>query len=480
MIADILLTVIIFLNILFAITIIFIQRKNPTAIAAWLLVLFLIPALGFVLFLIFGQNFRKEKMFALKNETDKELMEIISSQKMHLKSIQTDVKDRWTGALHRMILMLLEGNGAVITGNNKIRVYTDGKLKFADLIDTIGKARDHVHMEYFILKDDGLGRDILAALSERAQAGMEVRLLVDGVGSGALPKRFFEELTRAGGQHAVFFPSLVSFLNFRVNYRNHRKIAVIDGETAFIGGYNIGDDYIGLDKHWGNWRDAAVRIEGHGAMVAQLRFLLDWNYASKEHIEFSDRYFPDKPLPDASAVQIVSGGPDIKWNPIKESYLKMITSATETVYIQSPYFIPDESVTDALRIAALSGVDVRIMIPARPDHMFVYWASHSYVEELLDSGVRAYTYDNGFLHAKTIVIDGAVASVGSANWDVRSFKLNFETNAIIYDEEVAGEFHRAYLDDLASCTELTPGWYAEKSWFFRVRSSISRLFSPIL
>jgi cardiolipin synthase len=287
-------------------------------------------------------------------------------------------------------------------------------------------------------------------------------------------------MTAAGGKHAVIFPSLFSYFNYRVNFRNHRKIAIIDGETAFVGGFNIGDDYIGLAKRWGYWRDTAVRIKGSGAMAAQMRFYLDWNFASRDKLEIRDRYFHPSRLPQGSMVQIVSGGPDTGWNPVKDSYLKMITTATETVFIQTPYFIPDESVMDALHIAALSGIDVRIMIPSKPDHIFVYWASHSYVEELLSSGVRAYTYDKGFLHAKTIVIDGAAASVGSANWDIRSFRLNFETNAVIYDEEVAGELHQAYLDDLSFCTELTPQWYASRSWFFRARSSLSRLFSPIL
>jgi cardiolipin synthase A/B len=480
MIFDIFTLVLLCLNIFFAIVIIFVQRKNPTAIAAWLLVLFLIPLLGFLLFLVFGQNYRKEKMFRMKIDADQQLTDIISTQKELVKSIKIDEKDQWSGDLHRMILMLLENNGAAVTRNNDIKVYTDGKLKFADLLEAIGKARDHVHMEYFILKDDGIGRDIMTALTERSRAGTEVRLLVDGVGSGGLPRHFFEAFEKAGGKHAIFFPSLIPFFNFRINYRNHRKIAVIDGETAFVGGYNIGDDYLGLDKHWGYWRDAAIRIEGHGAMAAQLRFLLDWNYASNDHVDVNKRYFPDTPHPDASILQVVSGGPDARWNPIKESYLKMINSATRTVYIQSPYFIPDESVTDALRIAALSGIDVRVMIPSRPDHMFVYWASHSYVEDLLDSGVKAYTYDNGFLHAKTIVIDGKVVSVGSANWDVRSFRLNFETNAIVYDEKVAVQFHKAYLDDLAFCTELTLEYYRTRSTFFKARSSFSRLFSPIL
>ena len=467
-------------NIFFAITIVFVERKNPTRAVSWILVLLLLPFLGFFLFLVFGQNYRKEKLFSLKNETDQKLTDLMASQIKEVKNKEERLTDRWSGAFHRMAVLLLQNNRAIITTNNHITPYTDGEAKFADLIKEISNARDHVHMEYFILKDDGLGRDIMKALTERARAGVEVRLLVDGVGSGGLPKHFYDEFTSAGGKHAVFFPSLFSYFNYRVNFRNHRKIAVIDGETAFIGGFNIGDDYLGLDKRWGYWRDAAVRIKGTGALVAQMRFYLDWNFASKDTIEIKERYFHESPLPEGSTMQIVSGGPDTGWNPVKESYLKMINTALDTVYIQTPYFIPDQSVMDAIHIAALSGLDVRIMIPSKPDHMFVYWASHSYVEELLESGVRAYTYDNGFLHAKTIVIDGAAASVGSANWDIRSFRLNFETNVIIYDEQVATELKQAYLNDLAQCTEITPAWYASRSHYFKARSSVSRLFSPIL
>ncbi len=475
-----LLPVLLIANIFFAVTIIFVERKKPTRAVSWLLVLFLLPFLGFFLFLVFGQNYRKVKLFSLKNETDRKLTDLMSSQIKEFTSHEARLTDRWSGAFHRMALLLLQNNRTLITTDNHVTSYVDGNAKFADLIKEISTARDHVHMEYFILKDDGLGRDIMKALTERARAGVEVRLLVDGVGSGGLPAHFYDEFTAAGGKHAVFFPSLFSYFNYRVNFRNHRKIAIIDGETAFVGGFNIGDDYIGLDKRWGYWRDTAVRIKGSGAMAAQMRFYLDWNFASRDKLEIRDRYFHPSPLPQGSMVQIVSGGPDTGWNPVKDSYLKMITTATETVFIQTPYFIPDESVMDALHIAALSGIDVRIMIPSKPDHIFVYWASHSYVEELLSSGVRAYTYDKGFLHAKTIVIDGAAASVGSANWDIRSFRLNFETNAVIYDEQVAGELHHAYLDDLSFCTELTPEWYASCSWFFRARSSLSRLFSPIL
>jgi cardiolipin synthase A/B len=475
-----LLPIFIVINIFFAITIVFVERKNPTRAVSWILVLLLLPFLGFFLFLVFGQNYRKEKLFSLKNETDQKLTDLMASQIKEVKTKGEKLTDRWSGAFQRMAVLLLQNNRALITTNNHITPYTDGKAKFAALIEEINNARDHVHMEYFILKDDGLGRDFMKALTERARAGVEVRLLVDGVGSGGLPKHFYDEFTVAGGKHAVFFPSLFSYFNYRVNFRNHRKIAVIDGETAFIGGFNIGDDYLGLDKRWGYWRDAAIRFKGTGALVAQIRFYLDWNFASMDKMEIEERYFHQSPLPEGSTMQIVSGGPDTGWNPVKESYLKMINTALDTVYIQTPYFIPDQSVMDALHIAAQSGIDVRIMIPSKPDHIFVYWASHSYVEELLSSGVRAYTYDNGFLHAKTIVIDGAAASVGSANWDIRSFRLNFETNAIIYDDKVAGELKQAFLNDLSVCTEITPSWYASRSRYFKARSSVSRLFSPIL
>ncbi|MDD1664534.1 MAG: cardiolipin synthase, partial [Methanomicrobiales archaeon] len=360
---DLLLPIAFLLNIVFAVTIVFVRRKNPASVPGWLLVLFVLPIIGCFLYLVFGQSYRKEKMFHMKQEADQRVTEYLSAQVQEVKARAAKLDDRWAGAFHRMALLLLQDNQALITTNNQITPYTDGKAKFADLLEAIRSARDHVHMEYFILKDDGLGRDIMKALTERARAGVEVRLLVDGVGSGGLPRHFYDELTAAGGKHAVFFPSLISYFNYRVNFRNHRKIAVIDGETAFIGGFNIGDDYLGLDPKWGSWRDAAVRIRGTGALIAQMRFYQDWNFASKDKLDVKERYFHQSPLPEGSMIQVVSGGPDTIWNPVKDSYLKLINTATETVYIQTPYFIPDESVMDALHIAAQSGVDVRIMFP---------------------------------------------------------------------------------------------------------------------
>ncbi|HZD43237.1 MAG TPA: cardiolipin synthase, partial [Methanomicrobiales archaeon] len=314
-----------------------------------------------------------------------------------------------------------------------------------------------------------------ALLAEKAKEGVEVRLLFDAVGTraGKGSKKAFHALTDAGGQIGVFFPSY-----YRLNYRNHRKIAVIDGKTGFIGGFNIGDEYLGKGP-LGYWRDTAIRITGRAVSLLQLRFFLDWNYTTHENLELKPVYFAGPGMPGNVPLQIVAGGPDTRWSPIKEGYIKLINSARESVYIQTPYFVPDDSISDALRLAALSGVDVRVMIPCKPDHPFVYWASLSFVGDLLDAGVRAYTYDNGFIHAKTIVVDGRAGSVGSANWDVRSFRLNFEANAFLYDSTVGSELKRRFEQDLAVCTEITPERYADRSRSVRFKEGISRLFSPL-
>jgi cardiolipin synthase len=480
-ITDLILIAILISDLLFAITIVFFERKNSAAVWAWLLVLFFLPVVGFVLYVFLGQNYRKKKMFRIKEDADEALRTLIEQQKSELKTREIPALNHLSSVFRRMILMLIEDNGSMLSTNNQVKPYTDGSEKFADLIAAIKGARDHIHLEYYIWRDDALSHELRDVLTDRSSAGVEVRVLCDGLGCARLPRNFFCNLKSAGGQVEFFFPSRIRFLNLRSNFRNHRKIAVIDGKTAFVGGFNIGDEYLGKVKKWGYWRDAAVRIEGNAALACQLRFFFDWNFATKgEQQTYHQRYFPDIAPSSGAAVQVVSGGPDTYWNPIKEAYLKMINSATESVYLQTPYFIPDDSVRDALRIAALSGIDVRIMIPNRPDHPFVYWAGLSFVGQLLESGVRAYTYENGFLHAKTIVVDEVAASVGSANWDLRSFGLNFETNAIIYDQTVARSLKDAFEKDLEVCTELTPQRYANRSSSVKIKESISRLFSALL
>lgn len=477
------LPLIFFINICFALTVVFIERKNPSATIAWLMALLFAPVIGFILYLFVGQSFYRDRMFGMKKEDDEVLSRILESQKKELFSKNPLISEPLPDAYKRMILMLMESNSAALTINNQVQVFVDGNEKFSALLKAIQGAQDHIHLEYYILKDDAIGNEVFEALTERARAGVSVRFLGDGLGAAGPKKEFYAPYLEAGGKLAFFFPSLLHISHPRINYRNHRKIAVIDGKTGFIGGFNIGDDYLSRIPEWAPWRDTAIQVEGHAVLAMQIRFFLDWNYAARSDIlEFAPGYFPDNVIaPDARLpIQIVSGGPDAYWNPIKESYLKMITLATESVFIQTPYFIPDESIMDALRMAALAGIDVRIMIPAKPDHWFVYWAGYSYIGQLLDAGVKAYTYDTGFIHAKTIVVDEVAASVGSANWDVRSFRLNFETNAIMYDTGIAKELKEYFLKDLMVCTELTQERYSNLPMNIKIKQSISRLFSPLL
>jgi cardiolipin synthase len=452
--------------------IIFFERRNPTSALSWILVLLVLPVAGFFMYLFFGQDFTKKRLFSVKEEDDLRLMDAIGDQKKEIESEEIECDDPIVAKYLGVIRMFLESNRAIITDDNDIFVYTDGNDKFGDLMHAIEEARHHVHLQYYIIRNDPLGRDILALLCRKAREGVEVRLLYDAMGM-KIPKRLLVELEEAGGRHAAFFPRL-----FTINYRNHRKIAVIDGTCGFIGGYNIGEEYLGRGP-LGNWRDAAIRIEGTGVIGLQIRFSMDWNHASTEKISYSEDYFPIPSGKGDCPLQIVSSGPDSRWSQIKEGYLKLVNSATRSIYIQTPYFIPDESVSDALRMAALSGVDVRIMIPCKPDHPFVYWATYSFVGDLLETGVRGYTYDNGFIHAKTIVVDGIAASVGSANWDVRSFRLNFEANAFLYDEKYAGQLKAAFENDLSFCTEITPESYQNRPRRIKIKEQVSRLFSPL-
>lgn len=463
------------INAIFAVVIVFFERKSPTATLAWLMVLFLLPGIGFILYLFLGQNFTRKKMFSLKEQEDKRLMKLFEEQKAALISTDLQYPDPAKRPYRNMVRMLLTGNRAFITLDNEAAIYTRGEDKFEALLSAIADAQHHIHMEYFILNNDDLGRKVVDALARKAREGVEVRLLVDAMGTrwGVGLKKVFAELTDAGGRIAEFFPSL-----YRVNYRNHRKIAVIDGRVGFIGGFNIGDEYLGKGP-LGNWRDEALKLTGSGVSTLQLRFMLDWNYASGEGLGFDPAYYPRPEQTGDVRIQIVSGGPDTRWNPVKEGYIKLINNALESVYIQTPYFVPGDSVFDAMRMAALSGVDVRLMLPCKPDHPFIYWASLSFAGDLLEAGVRVYTYDDGFIHAKTIVVDGVAGSVGSANWDARSFELNFESNAFFYDEALGAEMKAIFEHDLAVCTEITRERYAQRPAWMKIKEGVSRLFSPL-
>jgi cardiolipin synthase A/B len=477
---DLLLVLIVVLNICFAISIIFIERKTPEIALAWLTVLVFLPVIGFLVYLAFGRNFYRTRLFKLKEEEDKKLEALVTTQISDVTRIDEQSDDENKDRFLRVIRMLLTSNNALVTQNNAVEIYTDGVEKFKALFAEIEKATDFIHVQYFYISSDGLGREFRDLLTKKAGEGVEVKVLVDGLPFTFTSRNFWKPLKNAGGNYAIFFPGFLRYINFRFNNRNHRKIVVIDGKTAFCGGFNVGDDYIGKGKI-GYWRDTHIKINGKAALPLEMRFLMDWNYAAKKDtLEFSSRYFPQVEDTGTAALQVISSGPDNEHNQIKEAYLKLINTAKESVYIQTPYFIPDQSIFDALRLAALSGVDVRIMIPCKPDHPLVYTINHAFIRDMLHSGVKAYTYDDGFIHSKTVVIDGMVASVGSANWDIRSFKLNFETNVLIYNPEYASRLRNIFEQDLKKSTEITLESFDKRPVHEKIWEPIARLFSPIL
>ncbi|MDX1534020.1 MAG: cardiolipin synthase, partial [Thermoplasmata archaeon] len=437
----------------------------------------LIPSLvGVPLYILFHQNHRrKRRRFDRKAKADLGILDRHgSASDEHAKG--GDLPVEWEGPEEYRELARLVSRAdphAPVSTNNDVRLFVDGREKFDAFLRDLRDAQDHAHVEYYIMRNDELAIEILEVLEDRARNGVEVRLLLDALG-GRSVKRRTRALTDAGAHVAFFYPGFT-----RTNYRNHRKIAVVDGRIGYCGGYNIGDEYLGKGP-LGYWRDAAVRVEGPGVDQLQIRFLRDWMYGSGELVRHPSEYLRGEATKSSAMVQQVSNGPDTRRQSIKEAYVKMIMMARESCYLQTPYFLPDTSVLDALRVAAASGVDVRIMIPDKPDHPFVFWASQSFCADLLADGVRSYRYSNGFIHAKTMVVDGKVGSVGSANIGMRSFRLNFETNVVVYDETVAGAMRAAFLDDLAVSSELTPEEYAKRGFVVRFKEPFSRLFFPLV
>lgn len=474
-------TAVLVLNIFLAIALIFLERRDATSTWAWLMVLFFIPLFGFFIYLMLGRRFRDKHLFRWEGRSKIGIDQLIEYQIEAIEDNTLEFRIPETEKHKDMINLHLRNNDAVLTQDNDVEVFNDGAAKFESLIRDLEQAKDHIHFQYYIIRLDNLGKRLLEVLIQKAKQGVHVRLLYDDMGSRGVHKRHFRELVRHGGQVEAFFPSIFPLINPRLNYRNHRKIVVIDGRIGYMGGFNVGDEYLGLKKKFGYWRDTHLRIEGSALHPIQTRFILDWNQASmNQDIEYNDVFFPIIPQKGTVSMQIVSSGPDSEWEQIKDGYLKMIFRAKKYIYIQTPYFIPDISFLDALRIACLSGIDVRIMIPNKPDHIFVYWATYANVGFLLKAGAKIYIYENGFLHAKQIVIDDEVSTVGTANIDVRSFKLNFEVNAFIYDSDKSHELAELFEQDMLLSTELTTEIYNTRSTMIRLKESIANLISPIL
>ncbi|KAF0506391.1 cardiolipin synthase [Pediococcus pentosaceus] len=465
------------INIIIALTIALVEKRDISAAWSWLFVMLLLPGIGFIIYLFFGWKLNQRQIFDLKTQKRLGISDMTEYQKRNPKNKPT----LDTNLENNLVQMFLNTDNAILTTKNDLKIFTDGHEKFNSLFEDLKKAKHHINIEYFTIYDDQLGKKLRKILVQKAREGVQVRVLYDLFGSKGSKQKFFKELIQASGEVTPFMKSKLGYYSFRINFRNHRKIVVIDGSVGYIGGFNIGDQYLGRNKRFGNWRDTHLRLEGSVVLQLQSRFFMDWNASAKrQKVQFSLDYFPQSNVQNNIPMQIVSSGPENDVQKIKQGYIKMIMGAKHSIWIETPYFIPDDALMEALLIAIRSGIEVRIVIPQMPDHPFVYRATEYYVQQLLKAGARIYSYQNGFMHAKTIVVDNMITSVGSANWDIRSFKLNFEANAFMYDPKVAEQIIATIKNDLKDARELDEEYFKQQSSWKKFRQLASRLISPIL
>ena len=457
-------------NLFFAIVIIMVEKKNPLYTIFWIFLLYLLPYIGFFIYLFFGLTFKKKrvanKIYKIKKL--KSIKNVHGSDKEELR--------RWKG----LITYLEMSTDNYITSNNDIQVYFVGEEFFSDLKKEIANAKKFINMEYFIFQFDGIGKEIADLLIKKAKEGIEVNLIIDGVNLANYKLKSYFKNT---GVHLyLFFRTYIPIFNIRINYRDHRKVTIIDNRVAFVGGMNIGDEYLGKGKI-GYWRDTSVKIYGDIVSTFEKEFYFSMSIVKNKFLkdektsnEISLKYEEE----DNVYMQVISSGPNYEFPAIRDNYIKLIQEARKSVFIQTPYFVPDDLLLDTLKSAVLSGIDVKIMIPNKADHPFIYWINQYYVAELLRLGANIYRYENGFIHSKTILVDEEVVSVGTCNFDYRSFYLNFEINLNIYNKDVANSFKTQYYKDIAISKKLTFADFKKRSIFTKIKESVFRLLSPIM
>ncbi len=474
------LTVVYVLFLLIVIVVIVRDKRDSTKALAWITVVSLIPFAGFVLYILFGRNHRKEKIFNRKELSDIEMqLETLSTRQIYELNHRNFQQKKEIQDNKDIVTLLLNNNKSLLTARNKVTVLNNGEEKFPALIEALKNARDFIHMEYYIFKKDKLGRQIANILMDKAREGVEVRLIYDDVGSWGLSSKFVNRLKRAGVQVHSFMPVVFPWFTSKVNYRNHRKIVVVDGRLGFTGGINIAKRYLTGGKY-GIWRDTHLMIEGEAVTSLNVVFLTDWYFVCGEKMTDYDKYFPEVSVEIETPVQIAASGPDSDWASIMQAFFAAMTRAKDHIYISTPYFLPNQAILTAIKVAALSGVDVRIMIPCHSDSKIVHCASKSFISELLEAKVKVYFYTKGFNHSKIVLIDGTFSSVGTANMDNRSFEDNFEVTAVMYDKNVTGILENYFLEDLANSEEVTKKEWDQRPVLYNLWDSFASLFSPLL
>ena len=459
------------LAVVTTIVVIVMDNRNPYKTLAWVLVLVFLPVVGLAFYYFFGQDTRREKLISkkgFKRLTKYPMMEFQMQESFKVSEEKQ----------HQLIRFFQRVNLALPFEGNSMKIFQDGSSMLQALLATINSAKHHIHVEFYIFEDDVVGCLVKDALIEKAREGVEIRVLYDDVGCWKVPHRFYDEMREAGievrGFLKVRFPRFTS----KVNYRNHRKLVVVDGRIGFVGGMNLAERYL-KGVPWGIWKDIMMQVEGKAVYGLQMAFLTDW-YATDHSLITSSSYFPQMEDKGTSLMQVVTSDPVGEWKDIMQGLLIAITSAQKYVYIQSPYLLPTEPILLALKTAAAAGVDVRIMIPEKSDSRMVHWGTMSYLQELMEAGIKIYMYQKGFLHSKLFVCDDYLSSVGSTNMDFRSFEHNFEVNAFMYDKTSALMLKDIFLSDQKDAKLLHLKEWRMRPWSQKVKESVIRLFAPLL
>ena len=456
------------------------RKRDPIKAISWTIVLLFLPFAGLIIYLYFGQNYRKNKLYSRKGVRDERIKKVISAQQIAHFETQRGLLPKEIAKQQRLIKLNLNNNKSILTIRNQITVYDKGKEALDAMLQSIRQARHHVHLQTYIIENDAIGTLWQQTLMQKAAQGVQVRLIYDDVGSWRLPKHFVQKLQAAGVETAPFAVVKFPWFTSKINYRNHRKILVVDGQVGYMGGVNIADRYYS-GGDWILWRDTHIRIEGEAVANLQSSFYLDWYFIKGKNISGRLSFYP-KPTIEAPVcyTQIITSGPDSDYANIMQSYFTAITQAKRHIYIVTPYFTPNETILNAIKIASLSGVDVHIMMPEKSDTKIAHLSSRSYYTELMEARVKIYLFRKGFNHSKVVSIDGNFCIIGSANMDNRSFEHNFEISALAYNETLTAQVEAQFRSDLKNCSLLQLRTWEKRPKREKIAEAFARLFSPLL
>lgn len=450
--------------------VVLLENRNPLKTISWLIVLLLLPGVGLIFYFFFGQDNRRQRI--ISRRTYKRIM-----KPLHSDVLKQDICLVQPAYRPLVNLLNIDRHNPLLYGSS-IDVYTSGKEKFDALLQALAEAKHHIHLQYYIFADDEIGRKVQKLLIAKANEGVEVRVLYDDVGSWNVKKRFYQDMEKAGIEVYAFLRVAFPLLTSKVNYRNHRKVVVIDGKIGFIGGMNIADRYV-KGASWGKWRDTHFKIEGKGVHGLQSAFLIDWYVVSKQLIK-GKKYYPEGTVFGDNVLQVITSGPVGEWRMLLQAVIFCIANAKKYLYVQTPYFLPTDSMNQALQTAALGGVDVRLMVPEHSDTRSANLAAHSFLDDMLKAGVKVYFYKSGFLHSKLLLMDDELTCIGSANFDFRSFEHNFEINAFVYHQPFARQMKQLFMEDLENSEIINPVQWLNRPLRKRLVESFMRLFSPLL